>query len=279
MADIAIFGIGPSGLAAGWAAVRAGHKVHFYSATTDKSTLYGCQYLHAPIPLPKEHARNVACSRVSYKLNGNAEQYRAKVYGDAWSGTVSPEDLECEHDAWDIRATYDALWDLLRQSRRVRISPAQINHNWIVVHTETLSRYSHVISTIPGPALCTNPSLMSSANGAHRFGSHTIWAAGSRLPEEHDSSEVVCDGTGGAAWYRTAVVFGYRTVEWPRQMRLAAQSAGAVRVRKPLYNHCDCHPEIIRLGRYGAWRKGVLVHHVYEDTTKLLEGSWVNQQW
>jgi hypothetical protein len=41
-----------------------------------------------------------------------------------------------------------------------------------------------------------------------------------------------------------------------------------------LSNECDCHPEIIRMGRYGEWTKGVLVHHVFERVESLMNGEW-----
>jgi hypothetical protein len=253
-------------MAAAWAVLRAGHKVHFYANTDQPSVLYGCQYLHAPIPLPKKYS--IRQTRVSYRMQGRAEDYRKKVYGSRWGGTVSPEDLEAEHDAWDIRATYGALWEQIVRHNRVSLSPSVIHHNWIATHTAELSRYSHVISTIPATALCAE---------RHGFQSHTILAAGSTMAGD-DSDEVVCDGTPDASWYRTACVFGYRTIEWPAGT-LLPPTVHAVKVRKPLSSDCDCHPEIIRLGRYGAWRKGILVHQVFEDAEKIMSDSWVNQQW
>jgi hypothetical protein len=271
--DIAVFGIGPAGMVAGWAALRAGHRVTYFSNTSQKSTLYGCQYLHAPIPLKGYKIRH---AWVEYRLQGTAEGYRHKVYGDTWEGAVSPEDLCGEHEAWDIRQTYDALWDVITQHPRVKIVSAEIDHNWLRMHTRTMSAFAHVISTIPATALCENPTLLRSQSG-HFFASHAVKAIGSVAEEpEVCENEVVCDGTPEALWYRSATVFGYSTVEWPRTARLP-EVVRAAQIRKPLYTECYCHPEIVRLGRYGAWRKGVLVHHVFEDAEKVMQDSWVNE--
>jgi hypothetical protein len=262
-------------MVAAWAALRAGHEVTFYSNTVEKSTLYGCQYLHAPIPLPPEF--RVRSTTVAYKLNGSTSEYRAKVYGAAWQGSVSPEDLEGEHEAWDIRATYDALWSTITKRRSVNIvTPVQIHHSWLAAHTRDLSEYAHVISTIPAMALCENPKMLPSQEG-HLFRAHRILASGSTEPLDSDN-EIICDGTDSVPWYRSASVFGYRTMEYPRRQRQIVAAThgprGFAEVQKPLSNECDCHPEIIRMGRYGEWTKGVLVHHVFERVESLMNGEW-----
>lgn len=272
MSRVAVLGIGPSGLAAAWAALRAGYDVTFYSQTIDKSTLFGCQYLHQPIPLPPSY--KIQQTRVEYKISGTPEEYRAKVYGAAWDGTVSPEDLAGEHDAWDIRATYDALFDIVRKRRQVDIvAPVTITHGWLMTHVKELSSYAHVISTIPAIALCENPAMLPKQTG-HLFRSHEIKAAGSPVYAPDLDDVVRCDGTPFESWYRKATVFGHTTVEWPRTTRNIPEKYRAVKVRKPLSNECDCHPEIIRMGRYGAWTKGVLVHDVYNQTGALMRGEW-----
>src|SRR5256885_16820550 len=108
-----------------------------------KSPLYGAQYLHQPIP-------NLDCGfphMIRYKLYGTPEQYRRKVYGDDWDGTVSPEDYQEAHAAWDIRRAYDQMWDKYSDE----IVPLQIH---APAHPNspfmnTMSKYDLVISTVP----------------------------------------------------------------------------------------------------------------------------------
>lgn len=257
---------------AAWAALRGGCGVDFYSDTLCQSTLHGCQYLHAPIPLPNSYS--VADTKVSYRLTGTADQYRQKVYGDSYTGKVSPEDLEGEHRAWDIRATYGHLWSLITNHRAVTIYPTHIDSNWIGAAAKVLHRYSHVISTIPAPALCKSPVFLPSQEG-HYFSSHAIKAVGAPSYGFLEPDTITCSGLPEDPWYRSATVFGHTTIEYPRTHRPGLYGKPLVTVRKPLSADCDCHPEIIRLGRYGQWKKGVLVHQVYWSALKLMNGEWV----
>ena len=246
MPRVVILGCGPAGLAAAHAAVSSGCEAIIISNTDQPSTIYGCQYLHAPIP-GYERASSV---RVSYRLVGTAEQYRRKVYGDEWQGPVSPEDFQGDHDAWDIRETYGLLWRDLIGSMQVGLIKKYVKQGMIPfvnsLHPDL------VVSTIPAQALCQDP--------RHEWGSHTIWANGSIAPYITGENEVVCDGTRERTWYRISNVFGYRTTEWASKPH---SSVKATPVVKPLWTNCDCHPEVLRAGRYGAWEKKRLVHEVY----------------
>ena len=89
-----VLGAGPAGLLAARAALEMRYETGIYSAPDKygmpkKSELFGCQYLHAYIPgvgLMRDGYRNV-----SYQLKGTVDGYRTKVYGDGWSGKVSPD--------------------------------------------------------------------------------------------------------------------------------------------------------------------------------------------
>jgi hypothetical protein len=255
MAVIAILGCGPAGLAAAEAAVSLGHYVIIASNTDKPSILYGCQYLHAPVPGYEWVTR----TRVGYYLNGTPEQYRLKVYGDKWQGKVSPEDFVGEHDAWDIRLTYASMWARLHAIRKVRFAkiPPVVNGVIGEVH-----RYSpdKVISTIPARALCSNKS--------HEFLYHTIWASGTTYPGPEPEDTIICDGTESHTWYRNACVFGFRTMEWSSHPK---NGENVATVTKPLATNCNCHPEVYRIGRYGKWMKSYLVHKSYPDVKRILD--------
>ena len=259
MGLVAVLGCGPAGLAAALAAIDLGNEVAIISKTSAPSKQFGCQYLHAPIP----GYEDAATVRVSYSLTGTPEQYRQKVYGAAWQGKISPEDFLGEHDAWDIRETYGRMWADLIGSLRIPIIYNDISPKRI---SELQNRIMHlrpnrVISTVPAPALCVNN---------HSFLGHTIFADGSTQANGLAENSIVCDGTRENKWYRISNVFGYRTTEWSRG-KMAPKSA--VPVLKPLSTDCDCWPEVLRVGRYGAWAKSVLVHEVYPAVAKALEPS------
>jgi hypothetical protein len=253
---IAVLGCGPAGLMAAHAAAITGAQVACFSRGSGdspiKSALYGAQYLHAPIP-GFEHQPNL----VQYELDGDVDGYRTKVYGPRWDGTVSPEELLQAHLAWDIRRTYDWLWDAYGPEVNV------VDLNIPKVH-DLHVQFDLVINTIPLDALCMR---------GHTFGFTTIKAAGEapeigvQLPYVCEDFIVKCNGEPDVSWYRISNVYGRKTVEWPDSV--SPPFSHAV-VRKPTFNNCDCWPDMIKAGRYGSWTKGVLSHHAFEATLKEL---------
>ena len=41
-------------------------------------------------------------------------------------------------------------------------------------------------------------------------------------------------------------------------------------MRKPIATNCDCFPNVIRAGRFGTWKKGVLTHDAMFNTLREL---------
>lgn len=267
----AVLGCGPAGLFATHALIQNGWSVTIFSRKIWMSDLYGCQYLHAPIPGLTD---DLHPQRVSYRLVGEAEGYREKVY-DGAPVAVSPETLDADHDAWDIRAAYARAWGLykeligeieltpealgfVRRSEISRMSPTAINTR----------QFDLIVNTVPLPALCY---------GGHEFTSTEIWAMGDApamgqyVPFTVDPFSVVCNGDRDTGWYRASNVFGYKTVEWP--IRRKPPLPGIAKVSKPLRTNCNCYSEApyrwVNVGRYGSWTKGVLSHSAYEEASKL----------
>lgn len=254
MSKIYVLGCGPAGLAAAHAATTLGYDVEIFSKKR-KSHMFGAQYLHKPIPGLKPGDRQ----EINYILQGSIQEYRSKVYGTAFDVTVSPDSLEQNHSAWDIRYAYDQLWDKYR--RHVR--PADINPGWMIEN----SRLRPMISSVPLPIVC-------SYNLAHSFERASIWAAG-EAPELgvfiQDAAgipdgTVVCNGRKEPSWYRASRIFGRATIEWP----YIADHAYGASVDKPISTTCDCWPYVLRVGRYGKWQKGILVHQAYEEAHEWL---------
>jgi hypothetical protein len=223
-----------------------------------KSHLNGAQYLHKAIPgTPSDNEFPVL---VSYIMQGLPFDYRAKVYGAQWDGSVSPEDLAESHSAWDIRSTYDWLWDEYSGA----ITDAHLGAASLSSHT--VKSFTLVVSSVPAPVLCSK---------GHTFGSSEIWAAGEApdlgitLPYGCQPNQVICNGLAEPTWYRISNLYGHKTVEWPGSLTRPPIN-GAARVQKPLFNNCDCYPDIVRVGRYGAWQKGVLSHSAFDSTILAL---------
>ena len=255
MKKIIVLGCGPAGLVAAWAARQMESAVLIF-AKKRKSHMYGAQYLHWPIPgVPAGNSQ-----KIQYLMRGDEAGYRAKVYGSKWDGTVSPEDLSEEHLAWDIRVTYDELWD--------RFGFQVIDQEIGAPTIKLIQEEYHpdlIVSTIPAPSIC----LMN-----HQFVSQDIKAAGEapdlgiKLPYQCPENTVICNGDPEVSWYRVSNIFGHKTVEWPEWVNPPIPSTAVV--QKPLRHDCTCYPEVLRVGRYGAWRKGYLVHHVYDDVVRAI---------
>lgn len=261
---VVVLGCGPAGMTAAWAAISLEHSVTIISKRWEPSILYGCQYLHEPIP----GFEDVPSTTVRYGVQGTSEQYRDKVYGSKWHGRVSPEDFVGEHQAWDIRETYRRLWAELNGMTMDITAPPVMTIGGIEIKHGDIDSVrkmmpDKIISTIPATDLCYQPE--------HTFRSHHIYASGSTIQDDMPDNYVWCNGTNDVDWYRNSSVFGYRTVEWPSRIAMTAHGRGAVRVNKPLDTNCECHKDIIRVGRYGEWSKGVLVHQVYDKVVEALK--------
>jgi len=255
---VAILGCGPAGLMAAHAANMMGWSLSIYSKKV-KSTLHGAQYLHKPIPKIDTGGPNL----VSYKLRGTPEEYRSKVYGEGWDGTVSPEDLAENHPAWDLRQAYDWLWKQFEPwivDCDIKPMPYISPNLWNAMHKSDL-----VISTVPRKVWAQEGDL---------FESTKIWALGDGDPDgglasQHDFT-VICDGTPICNWYRSAKIFGHSTLEWPyRELWRKPPAPGAVIVEKPLRCSSVGAGDFIHMGRYGAWEKGILTSDVYYQAMKV----------
>lgn len=278
-----VLGAGPAGLLSAWACAQAGLDVAIYSAPgsdgkVKKSELHGCQYLHAPIPGLLYDGDPV---KVQYTLNGSVDGYRRKVYGAEWQGKVSPDEYgpEQNHLAWNLRATYNELWEWATDTDRF-VSCVLTPQNISPLYND---RSGYVFSGVPAGQLCLEPD-------EHKFPTAGIWAMGGTSPEWRPepganvpaqlralpyvapNNTVQCNGEDAPRWYRAASVFGYSTLEWPDGPK--PPIAGIARVYKPLSTDCTCHTgskRWHRIGRYGKWRKGVLVHTAYQDTRMVVK--------
>jgi hypothetical protein len=267
---VAVLGAGPAGLLAAHAARELGYDVTVYTAPgsdgqPQKSELHGCQYLHAHIPdagVPKQG------TNVHYLLEGHADDYRRKVYGEGWDGSVSPDEYgpEKAHMAWNLRVAYDVLWEDMRPLMKALYVSPQMAARVREVKKQI------VLATVPAPALCLDMDN-------HKFSSQSIWAMGSTredfatsrsLPYYAPDFTVLCNGNKSPHWYRAATVFGQSTLEWPGGSKPPINGVAAV--RKPLSTDCACHvgKHWHRLGRFGKWQKGYLAHQAYFDTLEIL---------
>lgn len=264
---VAIFGCGPSGLAAAQGVLNAGvpkHNINIYSIPK-KSQIFGAQYLHLPLA-------GVDCgepSQIAVKFVGTAKGYRQKVYGEKYQGVVSPQEFDQDHRAWDLRAVYEKLWESFESCiEAYEMSPMSLEEHY----QDLLRTFDIVINTVPRRAICKNPE--------HQFKSQAVYAIGDApdlgvcCPISCEPNTLVYNGSPDYAWYRISNIFDYSTAEWSAsEDRPKPPISGLALVNKPLSTDCSCWDGFHHLGRFGAWQKGVLVHHVSEQAAYLASAS------
>jgi hypothetical protein len=262
MKTIAILGSGPAGLMAAHAVGLCGRPLSLHSRL-EKSVLGGAQYLHYPIPqLTGPNPERIITNR----LYGTAEGYQAKVYGtdpNVVPSKVSAMDITDGETVgvWSLDAAYDRLWDWFGDN----INPADISPEWL---DDNMGNFEMVISSVPAPALCRRPDH-------HRFQYQEVWiqpGAPSFIPED----EVHYNGDKSPSWYRASNIGGTAGgVEWS-SIGTKPPVEGLRSVRKPLRHNCDCWPDILRVGRYGTWTKGVLTHDAFYEAGRFVMGTSVD---
>jgi len=251
---IVILGCGPAGLLSAYACEMSGHhKVSIVSYKV-KSKIPGAVFLHEPIsPLTAPDPE----AMVRFIKHGTKAGYAKKVYGSV--------NAECSWDsfpegympAWSMFALYDKLWSHYSK----RIVNRTVDHRYI---GRLMRDFDLIISTIPAQALCHNRQ--------HSFESQSIFIMNKAVAWQ--DNVIVYNGSLGDSWYRTSRIFKHESTEAtvPFEEELTNRSGVTVsKGFKPLRTDCTCHPQIARIGRYGRWKKGILVHHAYEQTVKVLE--------
>jgi hypothetical protein len=254
MKPIAILGCGPAGLLAAHACALRELDFRIYSKA-GKSPLGGAQYLHSSIPAITDA---IPEAKITYRVAGDSETYRKKVYGEEQSQAVPFVSMEKIEDglteqAWSLTGAYDRLWELYaRGVYSAEVSPGSI---------EEMSRdHSLIVSSIPLDSICQ--ARRGLIPEYHHFISQAIAIARDyvTLPE----NTIAYDGTTERSWYRSSNLFGVSGTEWSMAGELPPIS-GLIKDRKPLHTSCNCFPDVLRVGRRGTWKKGVLTHNAFED--------------
>lgn len=251
---VAVIGCGPAGLLAAAAAEESGHKVSIYSLKR-KSRIGGAQYLHNPIDgiTPKEPESYIKVVKI-----GSKEGYAHKVYGD--KGQAVSWDLyddQQEVPAWDIIKAYDLLWDRYEPIIKDRPVSEELLFGM-------LGYADVVINAAPLKALC---------NRWHTFKQQYIFVRPVGMNLVSYESFILYNGDKLWPWYRSSRVFGREMTEWSVNAEPSQLPDGAFAVKKPVHTNCDCWPEIVKVGRYGKWKKSDLASNAFEDARAFFNGS------
>ena len=117
-----------------------------------------------------------------------------------------------------------------------------------------------VISSVPARALCDDH--------CHEFYDAQVVVIEDTFDYGSVDAQnvIIMSGDLQDPWYRASHIFGHNFVEYPPDMA----SEKGILLNKPISTTCDCWDEILRVGRYGKWRKGVLAHEAFEDTVEAV---------
>jgi hypothetical protein len=209
-------------------------------------------------------------------VHGDEATYQRKVYGDVSEldrlsrpPFVSFKNVKdgMEQNAWNLRGVYDKLWHLFCND----INVDKVDDKWLDDHS---SDFDLVISTIPAPAICRRrPGATEEEGVGHRFTYQAINVAmpcgiADNLPDD----TVVYEGSDEASWYRASKIFGITSVEWRDTLHPPLETRT---LSKPIATNCDCHPTVLKTGRFGRWQKGILTHDAFVDTVMRLKDMGV----
>lgn len=252
--DVAILGCGPAGMMAAHAATVEGHEVFIYSRK-EKSKLGGAQYLHAPIEGITDPSPEIGIRYIKF---GDGETYAKKVYGSLETSSSFDRSEIGWHDAWSLTSAYDRLWGIYEGM----ITDHQLDFKTV---QDLGKNYPLVISSVPAPAICGQ---------RHQFSRQGIYLVPGSLAA---GNTVIYSGRRSEPWYRCSNIGGEKWTEYStasvNRDRLNEMGWENVDIRKgfkPLAHDCDCHPHLLRVGRFGTWKRGVLTHHAWNDTLRAL---------
>lgn len=245
----AVLGYGPAGLIAAKTLVDEGIDVDVIGAG-GKSVIGGAQYLHEPI-LNAEHVTEPE-GHIEFVKIGDRDGYAEKIYPDA-SFQVSWDNYEGCQPAWALGPVYDILWGYF-QDRLIHDTLEGMS----LVKLHQTGKYDIIFSSIPAHALCL---------GIHAFPRVSIklvpWS-----PIEDLNNVVMYSGRESETWYRTSVIFGEAWSEYGGAATARTESRLGF---KPLGTNCDCHPYVVRIGRFGLWDRKILLHHVPHQVRAALK--------
>ncbi len=250
MKRVCVLGCGPAGLLTAHAALLAGHQPTVMSERIQRSMISGAQYLHDPIP---SLTNTDQAGMLRYIKLGDKQGYAEKVYGSREAPCSWDHFPEGQLPAWSLKEMYDKLW-----SEYLGLIEEQHIDSEVLV--EILPKYDRVISAIPATAMCHRPH--------HQFHSAQVtFQEGCPALVGDEDNIIVYSGDPAHSWYRTSRIFGYESTEYPAGIDPSGETRRGI---KPTHTTCTCWKDIARVGRFGRWEKGVLVHHAFNDAYQLL---------
>lgn len=268
MVAVTVIGCGPAGLAAAHAAAGLGADVRIIGPKV-MTPQRGPILLQRPLPgistdHPKAYIKQVV-------IGGSILDYRLKLYGDVNIG-INGDILEDGYHAWPIPPAYDRLWYLYSDFIEDReVKPAEVDR--------LCDSADLVVSTAPAPVLCLNPDPHVYNQELRAFG-HEFRAveiaivADTSYPDQPDNT-IIFNARPEVPWVRSSSVFGNKVTEYRPEDCPAPDRI----ISKPLSTTCNCHPRVLRTGRFGRWHNETWIDTAYYDTRTAVYSILYRREW
>lgn len=274
MKGIAILGTGPAGMMAAHACSLSGRPFSLFSmpgkdGKIHASRIGGAQFIHKPVPLLVDE--NNPDFVVRYELRGSEEGYKRKVYGEAPVPFVSYSNVNDgeEQPAWNLRVIYNAMWESIAgngESVNAEKITGSMLQDWL-----EHDMWDFVISTVPLHSLCLG--FEGLIQSGHTFASQDVFLLNGDHANVPDNT-IVYNGAEEPSWYRASNLQGTQSAEWSSRKTLPPWAkSDIITVSKPLGHNCTCwshEPRVVLAGRFGKWKKGILVHDGFVSAAQAL---------
>jgi hypothetical protein len=255
---VTVIGAGPAGLAAAHAAAGLDCDVRIY-APRKKTPQRGPIMLHRPIPginteQPNGYVRQMV-------IGGSILDYRLKLYGDV-NISISGDILDPGFHTWSVQEAYDKMWGMYRDhiiSREVLPGEMRV----------LCSQADLVVNTAPLTRICRFPHI-------HAFRSVPIALFFRTSYPNQPENTVIYNARPDVKWVRSSTIFGHQVTEYKPE---DVPSQPDLVIKKPLSTDCDCHPQVLRTGRFGKWHNETWIDHAYYDTRTALVSMIHQMEW
>lgn len=258
---VTILGSGPAGLLVALAAKQKGYDARIISQG-EPSVIPGATWLQKPI---EGLTDNLPPTMITYAKVGTVDGYAQKAYGEpeaqvSWDSFVSGD-----RPGWSLRNAYAKLWSMFSN----RIEKADLS----IGDIETIAKEDGIVfSSIPLNSICKDEI-------AHDFEGQAVFFTDE--PYIKIPNMIVYNGRDSDEWYRSSCLFGECQTEYAIHKdsptissRIKMSGSGSHRAGvKPVKNNCSCwsgFTNLIKVGRFGQWQRGVLVDHAYNDARRML---------
>lgn len=265
--SVVVIGCGPAGLAAAHAAYGLGYPVRVIAPKV-KTPQRGPLLLQRAIPgITVDHPYGYIRQIV---IGGSILDYRTKMYGDI-NININGDILSPGYHAWRFPEAYDRLWELYSDT---------IENKWVT---------SYEMNAIAGdPAVlvvCTAPAR-SLCDRRHSFETVQVAVTPEAIFPGQPDDTIIFNADPSVEWSRSSRIFGIEVTEWPVSRALDHANiegmgfGSSIRIiRKPISTNCNCHPYVLRTGRFGAWRNETWVDTAYYDTRSALISDQRHDAW